>query len=664
MGLVVIDDFSDGDYTNNPTWTVTSGSIDASGGELAFGTASGTTITLDFPALDNTPISVSYRLHQSNGSAGNFEFDTYMVDTDTGLFHVEYACTNPVCFGPSGFHSWTSDGSNFTAALPAAIGRSVAEAWPGYVEMKMIFDPATGVEFYFEGVLMAQWANFHAAAGMNKVNQIKLVNGTGTLSWFVDDVVVSSSIVAGGPAFCGAKGTVFLEGDITGVNNVPDCFVDVLDLELMAFEFLSCTDPENVDCENGGHLTTLRDYRAIQTIYRNGAPHTDKNGNRRTTYAAGVSFFPIGILNAPRPGPGPDDWNDLVDGNFNTVWTWPLMSAPDSLQAGIDFNLQIVIMNPVDSPTLTLIKDHPNLLGNMWRDEPPVDFPDAQTFMDDFIAYRDMAHSIAPQMPVFSVLVPNLTPAWTTWNQIMDIACHDNYPILPVTPTIGATSSDIPLTVLLSAEITDEQKPVWFVPENFQWANAPDHNFPFRLPTVEQVRAQVYAAIIHGATGIHYFVWDTWLARVGAVIGMSPDPQPTLLNPPATPATPMQMNRSLAVWLATKQLNSELTTLTPAILSPTASAVVGYSVALTGQDVTDAPVRCILKQDPSGGYMLLTVNVDEAVIEAIYTFDSELASVEPLFENRLALNLTAGSHSFSQNYDPFEAHIFHIDLVP
>ena len=134
MGLVVIDDFSDGDYTNNPTWTVTSGSIDASGGELAFGTASGTTITLDFPALDNTPISVSYRLHQSNGSAGNFEFDTYMVDTDTGLFHVEYACTNPVCFGPSGFHSWTSDGSNFTAALPAAIGRSVAEAWPGYVE--------------------------------------------------------------------------------------------------------------------------------------------------------------------------------------------------------------------------------------------------------------------------------------------------------------------------------------------------------------------------------------------------------------------------------------------------------------------------------------------------------------------------------------------------
>ena len=117
------------------------------------------------------------------------------------------------------------------------------------------------------------------------------------------------------------------------------------------------------------------------------------------------------------------------------------------------------------------------------------------------------------------------------------------------------------------------------------------------------------------------------------------------------------------MWLATKQLNSELNALTPTILSPTASAAVGYSVAITGQDVSDAPIRCILKQDPAGGYVLLTVNVDEAQLEATYTFDSGLATVEPLFENRSALNLATGTHSFTQSYDPFEAHILHIDLV-
>lgn len=663
-GLFIVDDFSDGDYTNNPAWTVTSGTVDASGGELAFGTASGTTITLDFPAVVNAPVSVSYKLRQANGSAANFSFETFLVDTSTGLSHVEYAATNPAAFGPSGFHSWLSDGSNFATALPAANGRALHEAFPEYVKMQLIFDPSSGVEFYFEDVLMAAWPNFN---GMTQVNQVKLVNGNGTLNWFVDDVVVSKTIVTAGPQFCGDEGTVYPEGDITGANNTPDCYVDLLDLAMVACKWLSCSDPGNILCDNASHQTTLRDYRAIQTLYRNGVPHTDKNGTRRTTYTPGVSFFPIGVLNAPSPGVSLNfdyDWNELVNANFNTVWPWPLMSAPSALQAGAAYNLQVVLMNPVDSTTLTSIKDHANLLGNMWRDEPPVDGPDVQTFMNDFIAYRDMAHAIAPQMPVFSVLVAQLTPDWVTWNQIMDVACHDNYPVVPVTPTIGYQPNGIPQSALLSVEVTGEQKPVWFVPGNFAWANAPDHNFPFRMPTVEQVRAQVYAAVIHGATGIHYFTWDSWISRDGAVIGMSPDPQVSYWTPPKTTASEMQMSRSLAVWLATRQLNSELTALTPAILSPTASAAVGYSVALTGQDVTDAPVRCILKQDPAGGYALLTVNVDEAVIEATYTFDSELASVEPLFENRSALNLPAGTHSFSQSYDPFEAHIFHIDLAP
>jgi hypothetical protein len=679
--LFVVDDFEDGDYTNNPTWNVVSGGAFIGTGsgvsqELYFAWEQSDVLTLDIPGAIDGPMSLTYTLRLNDDYPSWLgEFYTHLVDTDTGKEHIEYAAVNlgygVQGGGTSGFHSYDGFG-NFAASLPAASGLSLYDAFVGYSPnvgtrkmMRFDFDPFAGVKFYFDGVLMCQWANFN---GQTKVNQIKFTSHPASgFYWCVDDVVVGTGSASfGGPQYCGDDDTVYPEGDITGSNNVADCYVDELDLSLIAQEWLSCTDPESVDCDDNSNLTTVRDYRAIQTIYRNGVPHTDKNGIRRTTYSASESFFPIGILNAPRPGEYSGhtyDWNELVSANFNTVWPWPLMSAEDSLQAGVNYNMQIVIMNPVDSPTLNSIKDHPNLLGNLWRDEPPVDYPDAQTYMDDFITYRDMAHGIAPQMPVFVNLVAYIGSAWTTWNQIGDIACHDNYPLMPVSPTIGETSTDIPRVALLSAEVTDEQKPVWFIPANFQWANSPDHNFPFRMPTVEQVRTQVYAAIIHGVTGIHYFLWDTWIGRIGAVIGMSPDPQPTLLDPPVTPATPMQMNRSLAMWLATKQLNSELTTLTPAILSPTASAAVGYSVAITGQDVTNSPIRCILKEDPAGGYVLLTVNVDEAVLKATYTFDNELSSVDPLFENRSALSLPAGSHSFTQSYDPFEAHILHIDLV-
>ena len=61
-----------------------------------------------------------------------------------------------------------------------------------------------------------------------------------------------------------------------------------------------------------------------------------------------------------------------------------------------------------------------------------------------------------------------------------------------------------------------------------------------------QLRAQVYAGLIHGATGIIYFCWDTYVCRDGHVIGMSPDPQVQYLEPgpgkpKPSPARPMDL---------------------------------------------------------------------------------------------------------------------------
>jgi hypothetical protein len=207
---VIFDNFDDGDYTNNPTWQQALGTIEVIdfgnvGNELRFYWNSTNTATLDFPSGNNTPMSVSYKLRLNDDSfLGGFT--TYLVDTDTGLEHIEYASAGygyGVQGGDStGFHSWLSDGSNFAATLLASNNLTLHDTFLGYnpgvfvasdrKTFRFDFDPVTGVEFYFEGVLMAQWANF---TGQSKVNQIKFTSdGVNNNYYMLDDVQVTYEV--------------------------------------------------------------------------------------------------------------------------------------------------------------------------------------------------------------------------------------------------------------------------------------------------------------------------------------------------------------------------------------------------------------------------------------------------------------------------------------
>ena len=78
--------------------------------------------------------------------------------------------------------------------------------------------------------------------------------------------------------------------------------------------------------------------------------------------------------------------------------------------------------------------------------------------------------------------------------------------------------------VALAVQENREKKPVWLIVGAFEQPGA--GAFTFRCPTPAQLRACVYTGVIHGATGIVYFTWDTYVCRDGNVIGMSPDPKP------------------------------------------------------------------------------------------------------------------------------------------
>jgi hypothetical protein len=193
VGATITDDFSDGDHLVNPTWTVDSGAVTSDGsqapgsmyglaGRLNFGTAAGTQVHLDFPAVDNTAVSVEFELYQSNGAGGaSYSFNFGLYDSTSDVGYLEHATLNPTYYGSSGFHAYNGSGE-FIAGLagysldnsPAIIG--------------MTFDPVTGVTVTKNGDVVASWTNFN---GLTKVDRFVLENGNGVVSWFVDDVAVT-----------------------------------------------------------------------------------------------------------------------------------------------------------------------------------------------------------------------------------------------------------------------------------------------------------------------------------------------------------------------------------------------------------------------------------------------------------------------------------------
>jgi hypothetical protein len=128
-----------------------------------------------------------------------------------------------------------------------------------------------------------------------------------------------------------------------------------------------------------------------------------------------------------------------------------------------------------------------------------------------------------------------------------------------------------------------------------------------------------------------------------------------------------------ALWTMAAQVNREVRQLAPSILSPTVGREKGtgpfcrndeaktceYSVAV-GLGRTEHPIHCLLKPHPEGGYVLLTVNLEDAVETARFSFSAKLATLEKLFENQPAPALTADGKAFEDRFEPFEVHVYRL----
>jgi len=199
--------------------------------------------------------------------------------------------------------------------------------------------------------------------------------------------------------------------------------------------------------------------------------------------------------------------------------------------------------------------------------------------------------------------------------------------------------------------VTEGKKPVWLVVGAFESDTPPNSKFPFRYPTPMQLRGMVYTGIIHGATGITYYAWDSNITR----FGMAPDIRTEIPGRPR--ATTTQAITAKALWETAAAVNRELQELAPAILSPTVGDEVGYQVSFKGTAITPSPLRTLLKHSPNGGFILITVNMDNTVITGQFEFDQPLEEPNLIFGNSNEIPLDEGGRSFSLSYEPFQVRV-------
>ena len=166
-----------------------------------------------------------------------------------------------------------------------------------------------------------------------------------------------------------------------------------------------------------------------------------------------------------------------------------------------------------------------------------------------------------------------------------------------------------------------------------------------------------FTAIIHGATGLILFAYDSRVTREGNVIGIAPETAESYGT--GARATQPEAARSRALWAGAAALNAELARLAPRLLSPTAR--LAYEVYFSGTPRTSSPIRTILKE-ADGGYTLLAANLEGRTMGAGYRFPRNIESVRRLNPDGSVTLVVPEGAEFRDGLGAFGAAVYEIRL--
>ena len=219
-------------------------------------------------------------------------------------------------------------------------------------------------------------------------------------------------------------------------------------------------------------------------------------------------------------------------------------------------------------------------------------------------------------------------PVWSVhWNtdwllqeaHTTDIVGVDPYPI---------DNHPITLVSQMADAANKAGKPLWLVPQIFDWKDYPGdaagRDLTGRPPTREEMRAMTYLAVNHGAKGLIYYSYFN-------------------IRDDADYDTR---------WPQIKEIASEIDYLRPVLLST--------------HQTNDDDIVCdngnidfkLVRGD--NAYYLLVVNTKEETISGVpfqIALAHKPAAVEVLFEGGRQLSVNTGN--FTDDFDPYEVHVYH-----
>jgi hypothetical protein len=351
------------------------------------------------------------------------------------------------------------------------------------------------------------------------------------------------------------------------------------------------------------------------------------------------------------------------DPNFFPIGVWLQNPAKAQRYRAAGFNLYIALWRGPTEEQLAQLKQagmrvicHQGRVGLQHIDDPVIagwmhgDEPDnAQSLgqgkgygppipPEKIVADYERIRAADPSRPVMLNLGQGV--AWDNWYgrgvrtrhpedyaqyvKGCDIASFDIYPVTHDSKEVAGNLWFVAQGVERLKKWTQGREVVWNCIECTHVQNA-EHK-----PTPQQVRCEVWMALIHGSMGLIYFVHE-WQPKFD---------ESALLSDPA-------------MYAAVTKINRQIGELAPVLNSPTIPGAA--SVASGNKDV---PVALMLKKHTGATY-LLTVAMREGQTRAEFTVPglSGPHTVEVLGEAR---TLAAKDGQFADDFQPWDVHLYRI----
>lgn len=288
------------------------------------------------------------------------------------------------------------------------------------------------------------------------------------------------------------------------------------------------------------------------------------------TLVNGKPFFPLGWYFGPGPTDPkfPEHIDRLAASPFNTLMCYGVNSGDtNTVRAYLDYlarrNVKIIYSikdvyegtrwyhepvlgwrgeESIVRHVVESFRDHPALLGWYLNDELPLTMRDRLQARQRFVSQLD------PNHPTWAVLyqVDDLFGYLNT----ADVLGTDPYPVpdRPVTVAAEWTRK--------SQAVSQGCKPLWMVPQAFDWASYRHEPGKGRPPTLDEERVMTYLCLIHGAHGLIYYSYadllrdpklgfdQRWadLVKVGREVKQL---EPALLS--VAPPPPLEVNAPSSV---------------------------------------------------------------------------------------------------------------------